>query len=249
MTADAQPGVAYTYYDDDQLRTLTSTNVTASLAYDGDGRLLSQTVTNVAANTTVTTTYGYDIASRIASMAYAAGSVNLGNLTYQYDQDGRVLTEGGSLAAINFPAVISASYLNTNQISTWNGVAAGHDAANNLTVNPSTSDAYSWDSKNELSTVNASAYSYLYDAHGRRQSSTTGGVTTTYLYDGATSVESSTWGPRNYPIQDYFYLPDGIAAFSTITASGTTTEIPIQDGLGSTLGLVDSTGSLVTQYT
>ena len=50
-------------------------------------------------------------------------------------------------------------------------------------------------------------------------------------------------------MQDFFYGPAGVMAFSNTAGGSTTTQIPIQDAVGSTLGLVDSSGAMVTQYT
>ncbi len=223
MTAGSQPGVTYSYYDDDQLNTIATTNATATLTYDGDGRPSAMTVNNVSANKSVTTGYGYDVASRLTSMNYTAtGNVNLGNLTFAYDQDGRILTKGGSLAGVTFPAVMSATYLNTNQIQIWSGIYAAADSANNLTQNPLTFDNYTWDSKNELSTINNIAHGYLYDANGRRENATANGYTTSYLHDGVAPVQASSGDT----VQDFFYGPAGVMAFSTTAGGSTTTKIP-----------------------
>jgi RHS repeat-associated protein len=58
-------------------------------------------------------------------------------------------------------------------------------------------------------------------------------------------VQASSGGS----VQDFFYGPAGVMAFSTTAGGSTNTKIPIQDALGSTLGLVDASGAMVTQYT
>jgi YD repeat-containing protein len=112
--------LTYTWDDDNELTGVSVTGgatVSATLVYDADGRRTSLVVNNV------TTAYGYDAASRLTSQSYAAGSTQLGNLSYGLDGDGRLVSEGGSLAVTNLPnAITTTNTFNANNVVTsWNG--------------------------------------------------------------------------------------------------------------------------------
>ncbi len=44
-------------------------------------------------------------------------------------------------------------YSSTNQITSWNGSAATADSASNLTSDPTTGATFTWDARNQLSSV------------------------------------------------------------------------------------------------
>jgi hypothetical protein len=75
---------SYTYYNDDQLQTITDPNASVLFVPDAAGRRGTLTTNSV------TTTYGYDNASRLTSLTYTKNGNTLGDLTYTYDQDSRV---------------------------------------------------------------------------------------------------------------------------------------------------------------
>ncbi len=64
----------------------------------------------------------------------------------------------------------SATYTNRNQVATWNGVSASSGNADNLATDPSNGATYTYDERNQLNTVSSPAYSFSYDAFGRRES-------------------------------------------------------------------------------
>jgi YD repeat-containing protein len=238
MSASQLPEVSYTYYNDDQLQSVTNATAAASLALDNDGRLSALTVNNV------TTTYGYDNDSRVSALTYVASGNLLGTLTYGYDADGRMVDMGGSLAATNFPAALTASYTNTNQVNVWNGSGAADDAASNLTRNPARNQNYAWDSRNMLTQVNGGTVAFNYDALGRRERMNADGLTS-YLHDGDAAVVASTPSAL-----DNFLTDDGgdVLAFSQTAQQVTNTYVPLIDAMGSTLALVDGNGNLVNSY-
>jgi RHS repeat-associated protein len=83
----------------------------------------------------------------------------------------------------------------------------------------------------------------------RRYSQTTAyGGTTTYLHDNKVVTQSTTTNAPPNPINNYLTIPGTgeVVAFST-TNSGTF--IPIQDGQGSAIGLVNSSNVLQTEFT
>ena len=108
-----------------------------SYAYDGAGRLSSVTLPNG-----VVAAYSYDSDSRISAIAYSNGSGPLGNLTYTYDANGRVVSKGGSLASVAMPQSVSGNTFNAaNEMTACNGATLGgacpersrRDANGNLT--------------------------------------------------------------------------------------------------------------------
>jgi hypothetical protein len=148
---------------------VSNASLSATLAYDADGHR-----TNLIAGS-ATTGYGYD--SRLTTLSYTTtGNNSLGWITYNSDNDSRVTSEGGSLAAVNLPhseTNTPNTYYSTNQIKKWNGTSTTVDNAANLTTDPVTAATYGWDSRNELSSINTSTYTDAYDSILRRYNSPT----------------------------------------------------------------------------
>ncbi|MBF6570931.1 MAG: RHS repeat-associated core domain-containing protein [Candidatus Binataceae bacterium] len=220
-----------------------------NVVYDSDGRRTSLTVGSV------TTSYGpYDADSRLPTMTFTANGNSLGQLTYTYDDDSRVIGEGGSLASLNLPASEGPNtYYGTNQILKWNGLipANGPDQANNLIEDPTNNAMFSWDSRNQLAGISggpASSFTGSYDAVMRRYSQMTAyGGTTPYLHDQKDVAQSSTTNAPPNPINNYLAIPGTGEVLAFTTNSGT--YVPLHDRLGSTIGLVNSSNVLQTQYT
>jgi RHS repeat-associated protein len=79
----------------------------------------------------------------------------------------------------------------------------------------------------------------LYDAFGRRESFDDLGVVESYLYDAMQAVQTSN------ALQNFFTTPDGeVLVYSP--SSGTF--VPLTDVLGSTIGLVNSSGTIATKW-
>ncbi len=237
--------VSYAYYNDDQLQSITDPNVSVVFVPDGDARRATLTVSNVV------TTYVYDNASRLTSLAYAANGNSLGNLSYTYDSDSRIIATGGTLARTNLPGTIAANYANTNQLSWWSGVTVTSDNANNLTSNPTNSATYKWDSRSMMSQVSSPLTTFGYDAVGRRRTMTASSTTSTYLYDDASAIRVVTGTGGSAVKKDVLRMPGTgeVLAYSSTTGSTTTTWTSIHDQIGSTVALVDSSGAMSTQYT
>lgn len=72
VRAGTQAQVNYTYANDDQVNTISNSTLTATFAYDGDGRRSSLKTTGVAANA-VQTFYAYDNDSRPCALYYGSG--------------------------------------------------------------------------------------------------------------------------------------------------------------------------------
>ena len=253
-------------YDPDDEVTNISNNSTpysfAELCYDLDGN--RKTLTTTVSSTTgctvppspcgssgVCTGYTYDAASRLTAQNFTAAGSSLGNLAYGYDLDDRVTSASGTLASIILPeigTVNSASYTSTNQVSNWNGTATSYDEASNLKSDPAYSYGLTWDERNLLSTVSNGAigtFTIQYDAKARRENDTgTIWGTNYYLDDAGTVVDiTGSRSPGNY-----MTLP-GSGEVVAYTPTGGATQVPLQDYLGSTIGLVGSSNTLQTQWT
>jgi RHS repeat-associated protein len=182
-------------------------------------------------------TYGYDNDSRITSMSYQFGSNGLGNLTYSYDGNGRRTQVGGSFERTSFPqTVTSAQYDVANELTQWNGVNITYDANGN-TLNDGTA-TYSWNARNQL--TGRGSLTFQYDGYGRRTLNAAGNnllyqdFDATQELSGTTPIASRAVGG----IDEFFTRSDSGGAYS-----------PLTDVLGSILALVNSSGSLATQYT
>jgi YD repeat-containing protein len=143
--------------------------------------------------------YTWDAAAQLTAISYAAGSTNLGNLTYGYDLAGHISTRGGSLFQSILPAAItSATYDAANRLTkrTAAGVTSSPtwDTNGNLTsdgLNP-----YSWDARNRMTGIGAGNASFVYDSFGRRQTATLSGTATSFLYDVWDVAEEQRGGQR-----------------------------------------------------
>ena len=186
----------------------------------------------------VVVTYGYDGASRLSSLSYARSGVSLGNITYEYDANGRRLSMGGSLARTELPpALTSATYNAANQLTNWSGTTLTYDANGNLVSDGSST--LTWSVRDDLTSIGTASFGY--DAMGRRISRTVGGNTVGFLLDAGSVVQEQGSSTANYLL--------GPAVDEVLArAEGSTTVSPIVDGLGSTVALVDSLGTSQTQY-
>jgi YD repeat-containing protein len=210
-------------------------SATLSYAYDSAGRVSSVTMPNgvVVANT-------YDGDSRIAAIAYSNGSGSLGNLTYTYDANGRVVSKGGSLASIVMPASVSGNAFNAaNEMTGFNSEPLTYDPNGNL-LNDGT-NTYAWDSRNQLASLaGPTSASFTYDALGRRVGETIADAATGYLYDLANAV---------MPLQEFSStgtpLLSGLGT-SRVDLSGIMTFLP--DAQNNTIALTDDSGAMQTDY-
>jgi YD repeat-containing protein len=167
-----------------------------------------------------------------------------GNLSYEYDADGRMVGKYGTLEKSSDPPNDSATYSVTDQLATWTTASQGTvpttvDEASNLTFDPATGFSYTWDARDQLTSISG-GYSETYDALGRRETSSSSSDTMNFLHDGTSligfsdSASGLTWS----------FLPGGLAA--SLTYAGQTINlVPLIDADGTTVvsGLPGAYGS------
>ena len=180
--------------------------------------------------------FGYDNADRLTSVTNYSG---VGNESYGFDAAGNRTSSHRSA---------SYSYQLFNQLTATDNAAFSYDANGNLSGKTDSNGnwSYSWDYENRLTTASeqtaASVFSYKYDALGRRinQSSNSSLNGTAYTYDGADVLLDDASGAQTKYINGA-----GIDNKLRQTANGQTSYF-LSDHLGSTVSLVDSTGTVTS---
>src|SRR6476620_4491314 len=128
--------------------------------------------------------------SGVSDITYKkADGTLLGDLSYAYDEAGRIMSKGGSLwQQQQGTASTGAAFNANNQQTAWNGKTLSYDANGNLSSDGV--NTYSWDERDRLTGISgAVTASFQYDALGRRIAKTVAGSTTGYLYDGGNFVQ------------------------------------------------------------
>jgi len=192
--------------------------VTNANAYDGLGRLVSESFTQSGTN--ALTHFSYDLAGNRLSVSSEFSVVNN---TYTHNRLTAV-SDGTSLAydtAGNVTNIVSAFSAPSARKLTWN--------AQRQLVSVSTNGAF--------------AESYAYDALGRRISTTDSSGTTYHVYDGDECV--ADLDASGNPFRSYVWGPgiDDLLAVTVYGADATNTYYAIKDHLGSVHALVDESGN------
>jgi RHS repeat-associated protein len=232
MAVAGQQTVNYSYDNADRLTQMTQLTTVVGFSYDAASRRTLLTLPNG-----VTVGYGYDDASRLTSMIYQLGQTQLGNVTYTYDNAGRVAAKGGTWVRTNLPAVVSsATYDAANELTNWGGTSMSYDANGNIS-SPAQHVSYTWNVRNQLTSVPGATFQY--DGFGRRQVR----GTTSFLYDGLNPVQelsgsTPTANTLAGGLDEFFMRTDSAGARSLLP-----------DLLGSTVALADNAGTVQTQYT
>jgi len=240
-TAAAQATANYTYDDADRLTTIIQGSETVRLAYDADNRRTKLTLPNG-----ITINYGYDNASELTNLTYtqSSGTV-LGNLTYSYDANGRIVSKSGSLATDILPTATTqpATFDLNDRKTSFNGQVLTYDANGNLTSDGT--NTYMWNARDQLIQISqggSAQLSFSYDALGRRINKTVQGTATQFLYDGKNVVQE-TQGNTINPILAGLGVDE---RFARNDVTGRT--YFLTDLLNNTVALTDSNGALKQQY-
>jgi RHS repeat-associated protein len=239
MQVAGQAQVSYTWDNANRLTAIAQGSAAVGINYDNANRRTSLTLPNG-----VTVGYSVDGDSRITGLTYSVGSSQLGNLTYAYDADGRVMSKGGTLAATSLPTSVSGNtYDADNGLTGFGSATLSYDANGNL-ISDGT-NTYIWDARNYLTAISgATSASFAYDAFGRRASKTIAGTGTQFLYDGLNPVQELEGGAPTANLltglrtDEYFSRAD----------SGNNVMTLLTDALGSTIGMVGSGENIATSY-
>lgn len=137
----------------------------------------------------------------------------------------------------------NATYNANNQLTAWAGTTHTYDNNGNLTGDGT--NTYTWNARDQLASMSGgTTASFRYDAFGRRRGKTISGTSTDFLYDGANPVQELSGGTPTANIVTGLGVDQFIARTDSAGARSLLT-----DGLGSTIALADSAGTLQTQYT
>lgn len=262
MTVFGQPALTYTYDPADRLTRIdqaagaANNNVPQSISftYDAAGRRLRTSFMNG-----MTRDNGYDNAGQLTTVTYANadGSV-LGDLAYTYDNGGRRIATGGSLAHAALPeALADAAVDAANRLTAAGTQTLTYDANGNLIGDGSRQ--YVWNARDQLVQIQDSAgaviAAFTYDAFGRRQTKTIDGVANGYVYDGSNIVQelagaaSTNNDPGNVKASYVGGALDEVFAQFSGTGENAAILTYLTDALGSTIRLVDAAGAKVVEYT
>lgn len=240
MTVNGQASVNYVYDAANRVTQISQGTSNAAFAYDPAGRR-----TSVSFSNGIVVQYSYNAVSQLIEIKYMRGTTVLGNLTYQYDLAGRRTKTAGSFARSSLPnPITSATYDSSNQQLTFGSQSLNYDANGNL--NSDGVNTFSWNVRDQLVSVNGPGVSsnFQYDSFGRRKTKTVNGTSTSYLYDGLNPVQELSGSTPTANL----LTGSGIDEYLMRTDSSGP-RFFLRDSLGSTIGLADSTGSLVTSYT
>jgi len=178
--------------------------------------------------------YGYDPTDRLISATHP----NLPQESYAYDGVGNRTASQQSSAY---------TYQPFNKLASTATATYSYDNNGNLTSKTDTSGrwAYTWDYENRLTQVtrpDGVSVTYKYDALGRRIQRSKNGTSTNYIYDGQDVVKDI-----NSDGSTVEYL-NGLGVDNKLRqTSSAGTFYFMQDQLGSTHALTDSSGNVVEQ--
>lgn len=243
MVAGTQAQVNYTYDNADRLSKLAQGTAGVVPVFDNANRLSKLTLPNG-----VVQTYAYDNANELTGISYAAGATTLGNLVYTYDAAGQRNGQTGTFASDNLPTATTANstFDANNRQSSYDGAMLQYDPDGNLTSDGT--NTYVWNARNQLVQIKQGSSvldSFTYDPVGRRQSKTISSMTTSFLYDGINPVQE-TQGTTVSGILEGLGVDQYFARQEPDNSNAG--EYFLTDAEGSTIGLTDSTGTLIQQY-
>jgi RHS repeat-associated protein len=183
--------------------------------------------------------YTYDVVNRLTQMSRNTASAENEPKIEQwtFDNVGNFLTKT-STSDSNVLTTQNFSYDLADRLTTITQTGQPtktltYDANGNM-LNDGAGKTYTWNARNQLTQVTQSPNNTVmtYDPLGRRLSYTRGTTTRSYLYDGLNAILDGTsqflFSGLDQPLQ---------------RVAGTTTNVHLQDNLGSTTRLMDTTGN------
>jgi RHS repeat-associated protein len=242
----------YSYDNSGQLtHTVLGNGVTTDNTYDAAGRLtnlvnkdgVGSTLSSYAytldkvgnrtqvADTNGTTTVGYDAGYQVTAVTYP----NSDSQSFTYDAMGNRLSTTFNSSTTNY------TYDAADEMTAAGATSYGYDANGNQTSRGS--DTFGYDHQNRLTSTSlgGTSGSYAYNGDAERTSRTLGGSTVSYSWDQAAALPQVLQDSAG---NTYVYGLDLIAR--TVTSGNQ--EYYLSDGLGSTTGLTDGSGTVVATY-
>lgn len=221
--------------------------ITTTYGYDDMSRLKS--LKDVSPTETVfDRQYGYSAANQISQIAEIAQTRN-----FVYDNVDRLtsMTNGAANETYNYDAVgnrmsshrsATYSYQPNNKLTNTATATYSYNSNGNMISKSDASGSwtYAWDYENRMTSASngTNSVSYVYDALGRRVKRTQGASVTKFTYDGLDVVLDD----ENGVLTKY---QNGIGIDNKLKlTSGGVSKYFLTDHLGSTSGLVDSSGNL-----
>jgi len=184
--------------------------------------------------------YQYDVANRLIEekVSNDANGRNT-TTTFGYDDVGNMLTK--TINGIN----TTYDYNDNDQLTQKDSTTLNYDDNGNLIKQDENS--YEYDAKNRLTKVTTptDTVEYTYDANDNRIAKTTSNGTTTYLVDANTPyAQVITESKSDGTTIEYTYGNDLLSQSGDVS-----TLYYLNDALGSTRALADSTGNITDNYT
>ena len=241
LTQKKAPNGVKTTYQFDGLNRLTRQIDTKGASAIADRQYQYNAASQITqiAEPAITRTYEYDAVDRLTTASYT--STLEPNENYAYDGVGN--RTASQLSA-------SYNYQRFNRLANTSSASYSYDLNGNLISKTDSTGTtqYAWDFENRLRQAtlpNGMMVSYKYDALGRRiQRTPSTGVSTNFVYDGADVVKDIN---SNGSTVEYLNGP-GVDNKLRLTDSRLTGPLYfVQDHLGSTTGITNSTGSVVSQ--
>ena len=229
---------------------------TTSFGYDANSNLTTETLPT---GTGVVDTFGFDAADRLMSISDTTGTTTVFTATYSRDAANQVTADSSvppTAGSYRYTTLNQLCYAASGNSSACSSpppasTAYGFDAADNLTTNGGTTQAFNaadelcWSvtgtSTNGCASPPTGATQYTYDTRGNRTAVTpTIGLATTLTYDQADRL---TGWSRATTTASYGYNADGLRMSKTV---GTTTQTLWDVAAGLPLVLKDGSTAYVT---
>ena len=210
-------------------------NDTLSYTYDELGN-----ITSISKNGTVIESYTYDDLNQLKTVTRGTDTY-----TYNYDNGGNILS-----VTKNGTTIKSYTYGDTewkDLLTAYNGQTITYDNIGNpLTYyNGST---FTWSDGRKLTGVTKGTdnISYTYDSNGLRTTKTVNGTVTEYYW-----LDGTLYAEKTGNQYIYFHYDDNGIAYGFTVVNGTTTAdyYYIHNLQGDVIGILDSTGTKVVEYT
>ncbi len=192
--------------------------------------------------------------AHITAITYTkADGTLIGDLTYEYDENGRTTSVDGSLARLGLPTadVTDAVYDANNRLVTWGGRTYSYDNNGNL-INDGV-NSYHWNERNWLQSISngpSELASFQYDSRGRRISKTIGGQTTGFLYDGSNITQELDGVSATAAVKAHLLTGSIDETFLRIDGNdGTSRNSSVSDANNNVIMTLDAAQSAATSYT